>query len=103
VTWRSGDRVTLRAEVAALERPLELRFSEVHARWYGLSGDLRLGPRWRLASDLVWVDESRERPDAASVSWDQLRVSTRLVFTLGTDADRLPPGRRRPRVDQTAP
>jgi len=103
VIWRSGDRVTLRAEVAALIRPLELRFSESHARWYALSGDLSLGPRWRLASDLVWVDESRERPDAAAVSWDQLRVSTRLVLTLGSDADRLPPGRRRPRVDQTAP
>ena len=103
VTWHPGDRLRLRAEVAALVRPLEFRFSEVHARWYALTGDLRLGQRWRIASDLVWVDESRERPDAASVSWDQLRVSTRLVFTLGTDADRLPPGRRRPRVDPTAP
>jgi len=94
-TWRGGDRVTVRAEVASVVRPLELRFSEVHARWHSVSGDVVLNPRWRLAADLVWVDETRERPDAAAFSWDQLRASARMVLTFGSSADRLPPGRRR--------
>jgi hypothetical protein len=89
---RDGWRLS--ARLGSVERPLEFRFSESKVRWYSLVGDVRLSNQWRLATDVAWFAEERARPDAAAFDFDQFRVSTRLVLTLGSDADRLPPAVR---------
>jgi hypothetical protein len=81
----------LSARLGTIDRPLEFRFNQSEVRWYSLVGDIRLANQWRLVTDLGWFRESRARPDAAAFDFDQLRVSTRLVMTLGSSADRLPP------------
>ena len=96
VTFRPSERLTLVGSASTLERPLEFRFSESNLQWYALSGDVRLNGQWRLVGDVAWLSETRDRPDAAGLDWNQLRASTRLVWTLGSAADRLPPGRPRP-------
>ena len=58
--------------------------------WVSVLGDVKLSDRFRLASDLGWFGEARRRPDAAAFDLNQVRVSTRLVVSFGSSADRLP-------------
>jgi hypothetical protein len=81
----------------SLERPLELRYYDAEATWFGGRAEWRTANRWRLWGDAAWFDESRARPDAGGSSLDQFRLRSGITFNLGTNADRapLPPGRRR--------
>jgi hypothetical protein len=94
--WQVRDRITLTAQAATLDRPLEFRFDESNVQWYSVGADVRLGRDWRWVSDLARMSERRDRPDPATLDWGQLRVSTRLVLSVGSNADRLPPGRLPP-------
>lgn len=94
VTYQPNTAIALSARAATLERPLEFRFDESRLDWVALAADVRLSQQWRLSTDLTYINEDRRRPDAAQFDWDQLRVSTRLVFLLGSAADRLPPAVR---------
>lgn len=101
VTWQARDGVSLTAHVATLDRPLEFRFDQSNLEWYSLGADVRVNGQWRWVSDLAWVSERRDRPDPAALDWGQFRASTRIVVSLGSGADRLPPGR--PRAPRSAP
>lgn len=92
VTFAPGDGWSLHARGGSLARPLEFRHSASELRWYSAGADVRLTNRWRFVTDLLWLAEDRRRPDAAAFDFDQLRLSSRLVLNIGSDADRLPPG-----------
>ena len=90
IVWRPSDAVLLAARGGTLDRPLEFRFSDARVDWVSVMGDVKLSSRFRLASDFGWFAESRRRPDAAAFDLNQVRVSTRLVVSFGSSADRLP-------------
>ncbi|MFN0180248.1 MAG: hypothetical protein ACKVZ0_15720 [Gemmatimonadales bacterium] len=96
LTFEASDAIILTARGGTLDRPLEFRYSDAQARWFAASGDVRLSNQVRLVTDLMAITEERDRPDAAAFDLDQVRLSTRLVVTFGSSADRLPPAVRRP-------
>jgi hypothetical protein len=95
VTWRPREGLDLSLRGGSLERPLEFRYQDAGVRWVGGSADYRAGQRWRLGLSVDRYWESRDRPDAASFDWNQLRMSARISLTLRSEADRwvLPPAR----------
>jgi hypothetical protein len=95
--WTPRPAWTLRATAGHLERPLEYRYDVSTLDWIGIGADWRAGDRVTLGGALDRWSESRDRPDAAAFSWDQVRLSFRMSWLLLSDADRLPlpPGRPR--------
>jgi len=96
VTYMAGERLSISAHGSTLDRPLELRFDDASVQTYGLSARYLPAPRIRLELDASQYVEDRQRPDAASFDWDQLRVSARVVFTLASKPELrgLPPAVR---------
>jgi hypothetical protein len=82
---------------ATLERPLEFRFDQSSLRLYGAAALYRPSPRLSFQLDASRHVEDRERPDAASFDWNQVRVHARVVLLFGSGADvaNLPPAVRR--------
>ena len=82
---------------AAMDRPLELRFSESVLHLYGLDGRYDINPGFRLELGAIRYAEDRRRPDPAALDWGQWRVTVRVVLAIGSgdDLDRLPPAVRR--------
>ncbi len=96
VTFRPSERLSLAAHGGSLDRPLEFRFSDAKVSWVSGSANVRVSDRLRLVSDAGWYGDKRRRPDAAGFDLNQVRVSTRVVMSFGSNADRLPPARRAP-------
>lgn len=86
--WRPFESLTIGAHAASLRRPLELRFSDAALTMFGGDVDWRAGQAWRFGASVTQVQEDRERPDAATMSWDQLRVAFRVSLLFGTDIRR---------------
>jgi len=93
VTYTMGDELSLTAHAATLYRPLEFRFDESSLDMIGLAADYRLRSRVRFQIDGSRYAEDRQRPDPAAFSWDQVRISARvmLLFGAGADLRALPP------------
>lgn len=94
LAWRPTSVVDFALSGGNLARPLELRFQDAGVTYVGIAAGYRTGERWRLdvAVDRYW--EARDRPDAASIDWNQWRLSARASLTLRSSADRwLPPAR----------
>ncbi len=88
-------RVTYRRDVFAvtarggrLERPLEYRFSDAEVWSYGLRVDVEPMPGIFLNAEAVRYDETRERPDAAQLDWNQTRFSVGATFVFGSSGAR---------------
>jgi hypothetical protein len=96
VTWIPTEQLSIGAHGAQLKRPLELRYSDAELLDYGLDAEYRPTQRWRVALSAARYEESRVRPDAGALDWDQLRVSARVTILFGSNADRirLPPAVR---------
>lgn len=90
-------RLGFAVHAASLRRPLEFRFSDAELTVIGAEANWRPDDRWRIALSASQFNERRERPDAASLDWDQLRVSARVSLLFGSGADRLPLPRAIPR------
>jgi len=90
VTWLPNDRISLSASAAKLRRPLELRYSDVDLVTMGMDAEYRPNPRWRFGIQATSWQEERQRPDAAALDWNQVRVAARVTVLLGSSADRLP-------------
>ena len=91
-SWRPRTRLELTGEGGSLERPLELRFQDAGVKYIGGGAEYRAGDRWLLGVSVDRYWESRDRPDAASIDWNQWRVSGHVSLTLRSAADRwLPP------------
>ena len=90
VTWSPTNSLSLSAHGSHLRRPLELRFNDAKLTTVGGDAEYRPNPRWRIGLRAVRYDESRERPDATAVDWDQFRLEGRISLLFGTSADRMP-------------
>ncbi|HEV2751714.1 MAG TPA: hypothetical protein VGV12_14425 [Gemmatimonadales bacterium] len=89
--------LSITAHGATLDRPLEFRFDEASLNLFGLTADYRPMSRLRVQLDATRYAEDRKRPDAGAFSWDQLRVSSRVVLFFGggsADGGGLPPAVR---------
>lgn len=93
VTYASGRRLSLTAHAATLDRPLEFRYDAASLDLIGIAADYRPASRLRLQLDASRYAEDRNRPDPGAFSWDQVRVSARMIllFGSGADAGALPP------------
>ncbi len=96
LTWLPTARFTLSVHGARLQRPLELRFNDAELTALGLEAEYRPHARWRVGVEAVRYDETRDRPDATALDWDQFRLAGRISLLFGTNADRvrLPPAIR---------
>jgi len=96
VTYAAGDRLSVAAHAATLDRPLEFRFDDASLDLFGLTADYRPAPRLRIQVDASRYAEDRTRPDAGAFSWNQVRVSSRVMLFFGGGADigGLPPAVR---------
>lgn len=100
VVWLPKPRWTVRANAGHLERPLEYRYDVSTLDWLGLGADWRSNERMTLGAAVDRWSETRDRPDAAAFSWDQLRLSLKMSWLLVSNADRLPLPPGRPRSDR---
>jgi len=96
LTYARGDRLSLTAHAATLDRPLEFRYDAASLDLIGLAADYRPAARLRFQLDASRYAEDRTRPDPGAFSWDQVRVSARMIllFGSGADAGSLPPAVR---------
>ena len=94
--YAPGERYSVELYGGTLARPLELRYYDATSRWIGGRGEWRLTPQGRVWSEVAFVDDQRQRPDASASSLAQVRIRAGLTLVFGTDADRtpLPPARR---------
>lgn len=90
VTWFPGPRFSAGVHGTRFKRPLELRYSDSDITAAGVDVEFRPNSRWRLGIQATRYDETRERPDAGALDWDQFRVAARLTWLFGSNADRLP-------------
>ena len=99
VTWTPNDRYSFGVYGGTLDRPLELRFYDATALWVGGRGEASLNRQQRVWADVAFVDDDRDRPDAAASSLSQVRVRAGVTLSFGSSADRmpLPPAVRPPR------
>lgn len=94
VTWHVRQSLDFSLDGGSMEVPLELRFLDAGTTYAGGSAAYSAGDQWRfnLGIDRYW--NANTRPDAASISWNQWRMSARATLTLRSAADRwLPPAR----------
>lgn len=101
VMFLPRSNLTLTAYGSTLDRPLEFRFQDASVEVLGLDAEWSVSDRLRLALGGARYWETRDRPDAAALDWDQTRLHARvtLVFRSETDAVPLPPAlRTRPRA-----
>jgi hypothetical protein len=98
VSWDPMPQLSLAVHGARLERPLELRFNDAELTSFGASAEVIPNPHWRFGLQAIRYQESRDRPDASAIDWDQFRVAARMSFLFGTNPDRvrLPPATRPP-------
>ncbi|HVH08967.1 MAG TPA: hypothetical protein VM736_04145 [Gemmatimonadales bacterium] len=96
VTYAMGERLSLSAHAATLDRPLEFRYDRSSLDLVGLAGNYQPVPRLQIQMDASRYAEDRARPDAGAFSWDQVRLSARVVLLFGGGADLggLPPAVR---------
>lgn len=97
VTYAATPSAAIIVHAAAMDRPLELRFSESVLHLYGIEGRVAPRPSLRLELGAVHYAEDRRRPDPAAMDWSQWRITLRAVFEFGSseDLDHLPPPVRR--------
>jgi hypothetical protein len=93
VFWRPITRVSLWGHVAYVERSLELRYSDAKLWQFGLDADATVYRNLRAFGGAWYLNEKRDRPDAAAFDWNQVRFHLGLRYGFGTTTDRpsLPP------------
>ena len=98
ITYAPRSRLFVTLRGSTLQRPLEFRFNESKLWTVGLEAQSDVMPLLRVGGGVVYYNEGRHRPDAASFDWNQVRLSARAVLSLGKGADlgSLPPLGRRP-------
>jgi hypothetical protein len=90
VSYTPSERYTFDAYAGTLARPLELRYYDATSRWLGARGQWQLTERWRFWSDVAFVSDDRDRPDASAWTLDQFRLRSGLSLTFGSSGDRVP-------------
>ena len=98
ITYQPSKLYAITAHGAAMDRPLELRFSESVLHLYGIEGRIQPQPGLELELGAERYAEQRQRPDPAAMDWSQWRVTLRAVFSIGSSDDdlrNLPPATHR--------
>jgi len=97
LTYAPAGPFAITVHGAALDRPLELRFSESVLHLYGVDTRYDVNPGFRLELGAVRYAEDRRRPDPAAIDWGQWRATVRAVVAIGSgdELNRLPPAVRR--------
>jgi hypothetical protein len=85
---RPLEALTATARIGTLQRPLEFRFDDAKLWLYGARFDYRPASGVGLMLEALAYDETRRRPDAARLEWDQFRVNAGVSLTFGTAAGR---------------
>ncbi|HSE26723.1 MAG TPA: hypothetical protein VLA95_00730 [Gemmatimonadales bacterium] len=93
-SWRPGERFSLTGYAANTLRPLEYRWNEAEAWWYGADASWEAWRDLQFGVGVTRYDEDRARPDAGALDWSQTRLTFRVSWLLDSGADRwrLPPG-----------
>lgn len=93
VFWRPMPIVSLWGHVAYVERSLELRYNDAKLWQFGLDADAAVYRNLRVFGGAWYLNETRDRPDAATFDWNQMRFHLGVRYGFGTRADRssLPP------------
>lgn len=93
VTYRPAPAFLVTVDGARMVRPLEYRFDDARLWSYGLRLDYEAMTSVRLIGDARGYSEDRNRPDAAALSWNQLRLNlgASIEFGSGSDSRRLHP------------
>jgi hypothetical protein len=78
-----------------MARPLELRFYDASSRWIGGRASRQVGTQHRVWTDVAFVSDERDRPDAGASSLAQVRVRGGMSVSFGSRADRTPLPRAR--------
>ncbi|MEX2177135.1 MAG: hypothetical protein WD801_00400 [Gemmatimonadaceae bacterium] len=96
VTCTLGERLSVDVYGGTMARPLELRYYDATSHWIGGRVEWKPTVQRRVWSDVAFVDDQRERPDASASSLSQVRLRAGVSLAFGSGADRtpLPPARR---------
>jgi len=89
VTFAPSGKYSIMAYGSSLSRPLEYRWDQSVVLVYGMQASVVARDNVTVAVTMARYDENRERPDAASFEWDQLRFGAKVIMTFSS-ADRLP-------------
>ena len=89
VTFAPSPRFSIMGYGNSLQRPLEYRWDDSKVLVYGMQANLVARDNLTVAFMAARYDENRQRPDAASFEWDQLRFGAKVIMTFSS-ADRLP-------------
>ena len=73
VTYRPNEATSFDMYGGSMARPLELRYYDATSRWIGARASWEVASQWRGWTDLAYVDDSRDRPDAGASSQPQKR------------------------------
>jgi hypothetical protein len=103
VTYRPAPALLVSVDGSRMVRPLEYRFDDARLWSYGLRMDYEARQGLRLIADARGFSEDQNRPDAAALSWSQLRLDLGVSLEFGSGSDtrtlhpailRVPEGRR---------
>jgi len=89
VTFAPNGTYSIMAYGSSLSRPLEYRWDQSVVLLYGMQASIVARDNLTFAFTVARYDENRERPDAASFEWEQLRFGAKVIMTFSS-ADRLP-------------
>jgi hypothetical protein len=90
IGWTPRDPLVLRLYGAYSQRPLVYRYNDSYVTWAGLDVSLRATQQVLVGASVVYINEDRNRPDAAAFDWNQARVSAFVTYVLSAGgADRL--------------
>lgn len=89
VTFAPTSQYSIMVYGNSLSRPLEYRWDQSVVLVYGMQASVVARDNLTFAFTLARYDEDRQRPDAASFEWDQLRFGAKAVLTFSS-ADRMP-------------
>jgi len=89
VTFSPNGKYSIMAYGNSLSRPLEYRWDQSVVQVYGMQASVVARDNLTVALTMARYNEDRQRPDAASFEWDQIRFGAKAVMTFSS-ADRLP-------------
>lgn len=89
ITWTPDQKYSLNLYGGSMARPLELRYYDATSAWVGGRADWQITSQQRLWTDVAYVTDNRDRPDASAWNASQVRVRAGLSLTFGSHADRL--------------
>lgn len=89
VTWTPREQLALNMYGGSMARPMELRYYDATSAWVGGRVDWQVTSQQQLWTDIAYVADDRNRPDASAWGGSQMRLRAGLRLSFGSHADRL--------------